>query len=112
MFLQIKMHALVGRRSSAQSHSQMMQEAIEHHHQRFDGTAIPTARGEEIPVGAHYCPDCRLPTWSPGNPSPPPERPSGRSTTREDEWNPLRRNAGAIAASWTQVGRMSSVAGD
>ena len=31
--------------SAIPPHSAMMRQAIEHHHQRFDGTAIPMARG-------------------------------------------------------------------
>jgi diguanylate cyclase (GGDEF)-like protein len=53
-FLQIKMHAHVGGEIVGTiPHSDMMREAIEHHHQRFDGSGYPDSlRGEEIPLWA------------------------------------------------------------
>jgi HD-GYP domain-containing protein (c-di-GMP phosphodiesterase class II) len=53
-FLQIKMHAHVGAEVvGTVPHSAMMREAIEHHHQRFDGSGYPDGlRGEEIPLWA------------------------------------------------------------
>ena len=53
-FLQVKMHAHVGAEIVGTiPHSQMMREAIEHHHQRFDGSGYPDGlRGEEIPLWA------------------------------------------------------------
>ena len=53
-FQQVKKHAQVGAEIVGTiPHSQMMREAIEHHHQRFDGSGYPDAlRGEEIPLWA------------------------------------------------------------
>jgi HD-GYP domain-containing protein (c-di-GMP phosphodiesterase class II) len=53
-FLQVKMHAHVGAEIVGTiPNSKMMHEAIEHHHQRFDGSGYPDAlRGEEIPLWA------------------------------------------------------------
>ena len=53
-FQQVKKHAHVGSEIVGTiPHSQMMREAIEHHHQRFDGSGYPDAlRGEEIPLWA------------------------------------------------------------
>jgi HD-GYP domain-containing protein (c-di-GMP phosphodiesterase class II) len=53
-FLQVRMHAHVGAEIvGAVPHSSMMREAIEHHHQRFDGSGYPDGlRGEEIPLWA------------------------------------------------------------
>jgi diguanylate cyclase (GGDEF)-like protein len=53
-FQQVKMHAHVGAEIVGTiPHSQMMREAIEHHHQRFDGSGYPDGlRGEEIPLWA------------------------------------------------------------
>jgi diguanylate cyclase (GGDEF)-like protein len=53
-FLQVKMHAHVGAEMvGIIPHSQMMRDAIEHHHQRFDGSGYPDGlRGEEIPLWA------------------------------------------------------------
>ena len=53
-FQQVKMHAHVGAEIVGTiPHSDMMREAIEHHHQRFDGSGYPDGlRGEEIPLWA------------------------------------------------------------
>jgi diguanylate cyclase (GGDEF)-like protein len=53
-FLQVRMHAHVGAEIVGSiPHSRMMREAIEHHHQRFDGSGYPDGlRGEEIPLWA------------------------------------------------------------
>jgi diguanylate cyclase (GGDEF)-like protein len=53
-FLQVKMHAHVGAEIVGTiPHSAMMREAIEHHHQRFDGSGYPDGlRGEEAPLWA------------------------------------------------------------
>jgi diguanylate cyclase (GGDEF)-like protein len=53
-YQQIKMHAHVGAEIvGAIPHCQMMREAIEHHHQRFDGSGYPDGlRGEQIPLWA------------------------------------------------------------
>ena len=53
-FVQVKMHAHVGAEIVGTiPHSDMMREAIEHHHQRFDGSGYPDGlRGEEIPLWA------------------------------------------------------------
>src|SRR5206468_3874487 len=53
-FLQVRMHAHVGAEIvGIIPHSQLMREAIEHHHQRFDGSGYPDGlRGEEIPLWA------------------------------------------------------------
>ncbi len=53
-FQQVKMHAHVGSEIvGAIPRSKMMREAIEHHHQRFDGSGYPDGlRGEEIPLWA------------------------------------------------------------
>ena len=53
-FLQLTMHARVGAEIvGAVPHSNMMREAIEHHHQRFDGSGYPGGlRGEQIPLWA------------------------------------------------------------
>lgn len=53
-FFQLRMHAHVGAEIvGTVPHSTMMREAIEHHHQRFDGSGYPDGlRGEEIPLWA------------------------------------------------------------
>ncbi|HEV2468518.1 MAG TPA: diguanylate cyclase [Candidatus Sulfotelmatobacter sp.] len=53
-FFQLRMHAHVGAEVVGTiPHSIMMREAIEHHHQRFDGSGYPDGlRGEEIPLWA------------------------------------------------------------
>jgi len=53
-FVELKMHAHVGAEIvGAIPHSDMMREAIEHHHQHFDGTGYPDGlRGEQIPLWA------------------------------------------------------------
>ncbi len=53
-FQQVRMHAHVGAEIVGTiPHSDMMREAIEHHHQRFDGSGYPDGlRGEEIPLWA------------------------------------------------------------
>jgi diguanylate cyclase (GGDEF)-like protein len=51
-FQQVRMHAHVGAEIVGTiPNSDLMREAIEHHHQRFDGTGYPDGlRGEEIPL--------------------------------------------------------------
>ena len=53
-FFLVRMHAQVGAEIAAiLPHSLMMRQAIEHHHQRFDGTGYPDgAKGEQIPLWA------------------------------------------------------------
>jgi diguanylate cyclase (GGDEF)-like protein len=53
-FFLVRMHARVGAEIAAVlPHSAMMRQAIEHHHQRFDGTGYPDgAKGEQIPLWA------------------------------------------------------------
>jgi len=53
-FFHLKMHANVGAEIVGTiPHSDMMREAIEHHHQHFDGTGYPDGlRGEQIPLWA------------------------------------------------------------
>jgi len=53
-FFQIRMHAHIGAEVVGTiPHSEMMREAIEHHHQRFDGSGYPDGlRGEQIPLWA------------------------------------------------------------
>jgi diguanylate cyclase (GGDEF)-like protein len=53
-FFLVKMHARVGAEiAGILPHSAMMRQAIEHHHQRFDGTGYPDgAKGEQIPLWA------------------------------------------------------------
>jgi len=53
-FQQVRMHAHVGAEIVGTiPHSAMMREAIEHHHQRFDGSGYPDGlRGEQIPLWA------------------------------------------------------------
>ena len=53
-FLQVSMHPQVGAEIiGIIPHSTMMREAIEHHHQRFDGSGYPGGRvGEQIPLWA------------------------------------------------------------
>ena len=53
-FFQVKMHPHVGAEIVGKiPHSDMMREAIEHHHQRFDGSGYPDGlRGEQIPLWA------------------------------------------------------------
>lgn len=53
-FFQVKMHAHIGSEIvGAVPRSNMMRDAIEHHHQRFDGSGYPDGlRGEEIPLWA------------------------------------------------------------
>ena len=52
--IQIRMHAHVGAEIvGVIPHSAMMREAIEHHHQRFDGSGYPDGlKGEQIPLWA------------------------------------------------------------
>jgi HD-GYP domain-containing protein (c-di-GMP phosphodiesterase class II) len=53
-FFQLRMHAHIGAEIvGAIPNSILMREAIEHHHQRFDGSGYPDGlRGEEIPLWA------------------------------------------------------------
>ncbi len=53
-FFQLRMHAHIGAEIvGAIPDSTLMRDAIEHHHQRFDGSGYPDAlRGEEIPLWA------------------------------------------------------------
>jgi diguanylate cyclase (GGDEF)-like protein len=53
-FFLVRLHARVGAElAGILPHSTMMREAIEHHHQRFDGTGYPDgAKGEQIPLWA------------------------------------------------------------
>jgi diguanylate cyclase (GGDEF)-like protein len=53
-FFLVRMHARVGAEiAGILPHSAMMRQAIEHHHQRFDGTGYPDgAKGEQIPLWA------------------------------------------------------------
>jgi diguanylate cyclase (GGDEF)-like protein len=53
-FQQVKMHAHVGAEIVGTiPNGEMMREAVEHHHQRFDGSGYPDGlRGEEIPLWA------------------------------------------------------------
>jgi len=53
-FLQVSMHPQIGAEIiGIIPHSTMMREAIEHHHQRFDGSGYPEGRlGEQIPLWA------------------------------------------------------------
>jgi diguanylate cyclase (GGDEF)-like protein len=53
-FFHVRMHPHIGAEIVATiPHSSMMREAIEHHHQHFDGTGYPDGlRGEEIPLWA------------------------------------------------------------
>lgn len=53
-FRQVRLHAHNGAEIvGVVPHSSMMREAIEHHHQRFDGSGYPNGlRGEEIPLWA------------------------------------------------------------
>ena len=53
-FFQLRMHAHVGAEIiGVIPHSAMMREAVEHHHQRFDGSGYPDGlRGEQIPLWA------------------------------------------------------------
>jgi len=53
-FAEVKMHTQVGAEIVGTiPHSDMMREAIEHHHQRFDGSGYPDGlRGEQIPLWA------------------------------------------------------------
>jgi diguanylate cyclase (GGDEF)-like protein len=53
-FSQVKVHARVGAQIvAAIPHSSRMREAVEHHHQRFDGSGYPDGlKGEQIPLWA------------------------------------------------------------
>ena len=53
-FFQVKMHAHVGAEMvGIIPHSEMIRGAIEHHHQRFDGSGYPDGlKGEDIPLWA------------------------------------------------------------
>lgn len=53
-FFQVTLHPRIGAEIvGAIPHSDMMREAIEHHHQRFDGSGYPGGlRGEQIPLWA------------------------------------------------------------
>jgi len=53
-FFRVKLHPHIGAEIVGKiPHSDMMREAIEHHHQRFDGSGYPDGlRGEQIPLWA------------------------------------------------------------
>jgi HD-GYP domain-containing protein (c-di-GMP phosphodiesterase class II) len=53
-FFELTLHAQIGAEIVGKiPHSDMMREAIEHHHQRFDGSGYPDGlRGEQIPLWA------------------------------------------------------------
>ncbi len=53
-FFQVKLHPQIGAEIVGTiPHSDMMREAIEHHHQRFDGSGYPDSlRGEQVPLWA------------------------------------------------------------
>jgi diguanylate cyclase (GGDEF)-like protein len=53
-FFQVKLHPHIGAEIVGKMpHSDMLREAIEHHHQRFDGSGYPDGlRGEQIPLWA------------------------------------------------------------
>jgi diguanylate cyclase (GGDEF)-like protein len=53
-YMQLKMHANIGAEIVRTiPHSDRMREAVEHHHQRFDGSGYPDGlRGEQIPLWA------------------------------------------------------------
>jgi HD-GYP domain-containing protein (c-di-GMP phosphodiesterase class II) len=53
-FFELKMHPHIGAEIVGKiPHSDLMREAIEHHHQRFDGSGYPDGlRGEQIPLWA------------------------------------------------------------
>ena len=53
-FFQVKLHPHIGAEIVGKiPHSDMMREAIEHHHQRFDGSGYPDGlRGEQVPLWA------------------------------------------------------------
>ena len=53
-FFQLRLHPRIGAEIVGKlPHSDMMREAIEHHHQRFDGSGYPDGlRGEQIPLWA------------------------------------------------------------
>jgi HD-GYP domain-containing protein (c-di-GMP phosphodiesterase class II) len=53
-FFQLKLHSQIGAEIVGRiPHSDMIREAIEHHHQRFDGSGYPDGlRGEQIPLWA------------------------------------------------------------
>jgi diguanylate cyclase (GGDEF)-like protein len=53
-FFQLKLHPHIGAEIVGKiPHSDMMREAVEHHHQRFDGSGYPDGlRGEQIPLWA------------------------------------------------------------
>ncbi len=53
-FFQLRMHPHIGAEIVGTiPHSDMMREAVEHHHQRFDGSGYPDGlRGEQIPLWA------------------------------------------------------------
>ena len=106
-FLQVKMHAYVGGELvGIIPHSTMMREAIEHHHQRFDGSGYPDGlRGEEIPLWARIiAPNRRLrqhghrAIFLRG-----PDSRAGPRRTLAHERNALRRNARASAPAWVEV---------
>jgi len=53
-FFQVKLHPRIGAEIvGAIPHSDMMSEAVQHHHERFDGSGYPEGlRGEQIPLWA------------------------------------------------------------
>ena len=59
-FFQVKMHPHIGAEIVGKiPHSDMMREAIEHHHQRFDGSGYPDGlAGDEIPLLARIVSCC------------------------------------------------------
>ena len=106
-YFQVRMHAHVGAEIVGTiPQSDMMREAIEHHHQRFDGSGYPDGlRGEQIPLWARiigladaYANMVTEQSFSAGaHPR------TGARRTREDERYPLRRHAGALTAARTEV---------
>ena len=107
-FQQVKMHAHVGAEIVGTiPHCPMMREAIEHHHQRFDGTGYPDGlRGEQIPLWARIIAltDAYANMVTEQSVRRRPHAGTGARGTIEDERHALRRHAGASAAARAEVG--------
>ncbi len=107
-FQLVRMHAHVGAEIVGTiPNSHMMREAIEHHHQRFDGSGYPDGlRGEEIPLWARIIgltdAYANMVTEQSFAPARTPEQ--ALDELVQHERHALRRHAGAAAPARTEVG--------
>ena len=107
-FFQVKMHPHIGAEIVGKiPHSDMMREAIEHHHQRFDGSGYPDGlRGEQIPLWARIIglADAYANMVTEQSFSSAAHARSGPRRTLQDERHPLRWHARAPADTRTESG--------